>query len=138
MVQKNLTRDITNSLKKTRSVASALVKFSDIPLTADDYEIFNIPVDAVITDTIVVVTKAFNATATLDVGFDGGAELFAAAVISSVAVVADSDSNIATVTGKRITVTPSINVTQGEAIIIVEYVEYDLANGDLTTFSDTP
>lgn len=134
----NLTRDKDNGLKKTRSVASAVLDFSDIPLAADDYEVFNIPKNAIITDFMMDVIEAFDATATLAVGFDGGTELIAAGAIDAVAVVASNDLNLATTTGKRVTVNPSIDLTQGKLVVVVEYVEYVLSNGNLTTFSDSP
>ncbi len=133
----NLTRDKTHSLKKSRSVASAVVDFSEMPLAADDYEVFLLPDDAIVTDSFYDVLEAFDAAVTADLGFDGGAELISAGALDAVAVIASNDINVSTGTGKRVTINPSADVTQGKVVIVVEYVEYNLSNGDLTNFSDT-
>jgi hypothetical protein len=57
--------------------------------------------------------------------------------MDAVAVVGANDLNIATGTGTKVFFNPSADVTQGKMVAVVEYVEYQLNNGDLTNFSDT-
>ncbi len=81
--------------------------------------------------------EAFDAALVADLGFDGGAELISAGALSAVAVVAGNDLNLTSGTGKRVTINPSAVPTQGKVVVIVEYIEYNLHSGDLTTFSAT-
>jgi len=133
MADVNLTRDRKHSQKKSKSVATAVLDFSDIPLTADVYQLFNLPEDAIITDSFLDVLEAFDAAVTADMGFAGGSELISAGAVDVVAVVASNDINLNTGTGQTVTINLSGDVTQGKLVAVVEYTEWDLAIGDLTS-----
>lgn len=129
----DLTRKGKNFEKKSASVSSAEVTFEDLNAT-DVADLFNIPVDALITATHVVVHEAADALATLDVGTtDGGAELINDADIATVGVVTDAlAAPVSVEMGALVNITPSTTLTQGRFTVVVEYVEYELSNGEQT------
>ena len=138
MTAVNLTRKKEHSLKKSSSVSSANLDFSDVAAAADFYELFNLPEDAIITHLFTDVLEAFDAGTTMAIGYDGGSEVEAAVVLDAVGVDATLNVNLATGTGKRITAQLNQNVTQGKMAVMIKYIEYNLNNGELTNFSDTP
>lgn len=139
----DITQVTKNGQKKTRSVSSAiLVGGSTAALaggsyanTTSNYDLFNLPPNALVTDAYIVTDVAGQATLTCDLGFDGGAELINDADIDNTGVVKDAGIKLATGTGKLVTAKFSAAPTVGRFIAVVEYIEYTKANGDLTKFS---
>ncbi len=138
------------SEKKTMSVASARVKHGDVGDTALQ-ELFNLPPNAVITDAMVVVEVAGQNSLTVDFGFDGGNELgndldidgtgvVSVPLVTSTTVSGNAETaagtatkapRIATGTGKTVTAKFSADPSAGEFVFIVQFIEYDLGNGNL-------
>lgn len=147
--------------KRTISVAVAHLKFSDITGqgTADINQLFNLPKNALIVDSGVVVDTVANGSITVNFGFDGGTELGSALDIHTAVGYKQVAEAIATLTltegtpntlsagtvtkaprlltgtGKTVTAVFSAVPTAGEWRFIVEYIEYTLGNGDLTNYS---
>lgn len=136
----DLTKVTKNAQKKTLSVSSAvLVGGSTAALnggsyvnTTSNYDLFRIPANCLITDAYVVVEGAGQANLLADIGFDGGAELINDADIDAVSVVKDAGIKLASGTGKLVTAKFSAAPTTGRFVVIVEYTEYGVTNGNLT------
>lgn len=125
--------------KKTVSVSSTKVLFSDVPAPGTDtLQLINLPENAVVTDAYLVVNKATQAAITVDIGFAGGAELGNNLVVSAVGFVAgalvNNAAHLLTGTGKTVTVIFSALPTAGDIDIVVEYTEHTLSNGNLTNY----
>lgn len=154
----DITRLRKNAEKKTISVASAMVKHSDVAGTTLQ-ELFNLPPNCLIVDSGVVVEEAGQTSLTVDFGFDGGnelgndldidgtgyvqvAEAIAALTLTegtpntlSAGTVTKSP-RILTGTGKTVTAKFSADPTAGVFHFIVEYIEYTLGNGKLMALGD--
>ncbi len=136
----DLTKVTKNAQKKTASISAAqLVGGSSAALrdgsyvnATDNYDLFRIPANSLITDAYVVVEEAGQASLTADIGFDGGAELINDADIDGVSVVKDAGIKLATGTGKLVTAKFSSAPTAGRFHVVVEYIEYTKTNGELT------
>lgn len=119
--------------KKTRSVVSAVLTKARIVDTGT-YDLFQLPVDCLITDAYIIPKVAGQATLTASLGFDGGTELINAGAVSTTTVVKDAGLKLDTGTGKNVTIKFSAAPTQGEFVAIVEYIEYRLGNGKLNNY----
>lgn len=144
--------------KKRYQVAAATVKHTDVGSTALQ-ELFNLPGNALITDACVVVKTAGQSSLTVDFGFDGGNELGNDLDIDGTGVVSVPLNILAltltegtpntlsagtvtkaprldTGTGKTVTAKFSADPTAGEFVFIVEFIEYDLGNGEYMNYGD--
>lgn len=153
----DLTRTRKFNEKKTASVAAARVLHSDVSGTASN-ELFVLPANALITNAYVVVKTAGQTNLTVDFGFDGGNELGndldidGAGVVSvplSIAALTLTEGtpntlssgtvtkgpSIDTATGKTVTAKFSADPTAGDFVFIVEFIEYELGNGDLMDYN---
>lgn len=150
----DLTRLRKFAEKKTYSVSAATVKHGDVAGTTLQ-ELFKLPANALITDAAVVVKTAGQTSLTVDFGFDGGNELgndldidgagvVTVPLVTSTTVTGNAETaagtavkapRIDTGTGKTVTAKFSADPTAGEFVFIVEYIEYDLGNGQLTNYS---
>lgn len=140
--------------KKTYSVASARLRHSDVADTAL-VELFNLPPNALITDATVIVEEAGQANLTVDFGFAGGNELgndldidgtgvVSVPLVTSTAVSGNAETaagtavkapRLLTSTGKNVTAKFSADPSAGVFVFIVEFIEYDLGNGNLMNYS---
>lgn len=133
----NLTRESDAHKKKSKCISAVKLDYSKLP-ALDNYELFIIPEDAIITDAYIDVLEVAQATVTGDFGFAGGTELISNADLNAaVAVVKDAGIKISTGTGKTVTFKPDVIPTQGIFVFVVEYIEYALKSGNLTSFSAT-
>lgn len=154
------TRLRRNNQKRKISCAVAHVKFSDITGqgTADINQLFKLPANCLIVDAGVMIDTVANGSITVGLGFDGGTELLAAAdihtatgykqtteAIASLTLVEATPNTLSagtvtksprilTGTGKTVTAVFSAVPTAGEWRFIVEYIEYTLADGELTNY----
>lgn len=152
----DITRKKDFSQKKTRSVASARVTY-DMIGTTEFNELFKLPANALIVDACMITKVAGNAGLTVDFGSDANEDLLldevaadaAAGTVTSVGfdisglTLTDGTPNtylagravktprIDTGTGFSAGVSFSENPTAGEWVFIIEFVEYDLCNGQL-------
>lgn len=143
----DLTRKKDFSQKKTRSVSAARVTHDMVSSTAVQ-KLFNIPANCVIVDAMVVVEVPGQNGLTVDFGYTGADNALGndldidgpAGVVTVPLVVASTAATkaprIATGTGKEIIATFSADPTAGSFVFVVEYVELDLTNGQLTNLSD--
>lgn len=142
----DLTRLRKFAEKKKYSISAATVKHGDVAGTTLQ-ELFKLPPNALIVDSAVVVKSAGQTSLTVDFGFDGGNELgndldidgtgvvTVPLVVSGSGTIGTKAPRIDTGTGKTVTAKFSADPTAGEFVFIVEYIEYDLGNGQLTNYS---
>lgn len=137
----DLTRKSNFSQKKGVCVASARITHDMVADTALN-TLFNLPENAVISNSYVVVEVAGQASLTVDFGFAGGDELgdglaldvTAGTVVSTPLVVASSAAAqvlLHTGTGKAVSAKFSSDPSAGTFVFVVEFTEYDLATGSL-------
>lgn len=135
----DLTRYNGNPEKKSICLSVAEVKNTDMP-AVDDYLVFILPENALIVNAGVIVEEAAQALATIDVGFDGGAQLGNDLAIDAVGFVAGAIAThatpILTGTGKNVTVKPSAVLTSGKLKLVCEYYEYTKKTGELTKIEE--
>lgn len=140
MATYNQTRNATNSQKKSISISSATLKFTEQAVASgESVSVFNLPANAVVTNAFFMVeTGLTNATATGKITV-GSTDAIAAVAFAGVAgaVKGGAVTKVPTLTGAEVTVTiGTANATDGEVVAVVEYIEYDKATGELTNFSD--
>lgn len=136
----DLTQVTKNSQKKTQSVASALLVGGSTAErvngsyvnTTEQYDLFRLPENSLITDAYIITEGAGQTNLTCDLGFDGGAELINDADIDNTGVVKDAGIKIPTTTGKLVTAKFSAAPTTGRFYVVVEYTEYTKSCGELT------
>jgi hypothetical protein len=124
--------DVSKYVKNTRKkqiVASVgnfgqNMPFATQLVAGEDYKITAIPQDALVTNVSLVVTEAFPALTTVDIGTTvGGAELGNDLALSAIGVVAGIGTGMYSVaTDVNIVVTGTLT-TVGKAQVVVEYVE---------------
>ncbi len=158
MTTTDLTRKRKFGEKKTKSVSSARLQLADVVgLSTNVLNLFNLPPDAIVTDAYVIVDDAAQGGVTVDFGFAGGTEFGSALAVSATGVKEKAESiatltlneatpntlnagtvtkalRLQTLTGK--TVTAKFSAEPNETVdmtFVVEYIEYRLSNGDLTT-----
>lgn len=130
----DLRRKAKNAEKKTLSAASATILHSDVTTGAN--EIFEIPENVLITSAYCIPLTAGQSLLTVDLGYDGGAELGNDLDIDDTAVKGGQLSTaLHSGTGKTVTATFSADPTAGEFVFVVEYCEYLVGNGCLTNYS---
>ena len=132
----DLTRKRDFAEKKVVSVASAEVNYTEVDDTAQ--VLFNLPSDALDTDVYCVTKVAGQASLTVDVGVDGGAEFGNDLDIDNTGVTTDFRAGTGvydTGTGTAVTATFSAAPTAGVFVFVVEYIEYTLGNGCLTNYT---
>ena len=129
----DLTRKGDFAEKKAVCASAAKLVHGDVSDTAN-YELFNLPPNALITAAYCVVHVAGQANLTVDFGFDGAAELGNDMDIDEVGPVegAPDAGALDTGTGKKVTAKFSAAPTAGEFTFVVEYIEYTLGTGKLT------
>lgn len=135
----NLSRNKGMSLKKNISVFHAEIAYTDIPTSAEVYQLAQLPKEIIVTKVTTITKAAFVAgtSAVLDVGIGSGQGLQADTDLEAVAGTAViSRPNSIHLTGGALTVTPTYvgEITAGSVILIVEYLEYTKATGELTSF----
>lgn len=118
--------------KKSLSVSAGVLDKKDFSGTKE-LDLFNIPESALIRDIYIVTEVAGNTGLTFKVK-TGTVSSIAAGDVDNIGVVTTSP-NIATGSGKKITITPNKAVSAGKFAIIVEYLEYTLGNGILTQYN---
>lgn len=128
----NLTRINRAAEKKNVNVSAVKLDFSDIPSSLDEYQLFSLPANVMVTNIITRIVVASQAGVTCDIGFQGEAFIAKPSLdtVGGIAVPTAKDTN----TGKVITLKPSAALTQGVFIVMVEYIEYTLNNGEYTNF----
>ena len=141
----DLTRLRKNAEKKNVSVSVAHIKHTDVSATTLN-EIFMLPANALIINAGVIVDVAGQGGLTVDLGFDGGAEMGDDLAISTTGykqIPLALDGNAATFnnfprlltgTGKTVTAKFSADPSAGEFYFLVEYIEFKRGNGELTNF----
>lgn len=152
----DLTRKYGYNEKKTISVAAATMKAADI-LDATAHDLFNLPNNALITNAWLICEEYGQTNLTLSVGIKGvsATSLFNAIDVDGTPANKVSDAktafggtgttpniassvkgpNILTGTGATVILTASVKPTAGRFVVVVEYVEYDLGNGNLMSIS---
>lgn len=130
----DLTRFRKHAEKKTYSVASALVVHNEV--TGAVANLFNLPPNALITGRHVVTNVAGQTNLTVDFGFDGGNQLGNDLDIDNTGVLTSAALGILTGTGKSVTALFSADPTAGEFLFIVEFIEFDLGNGNLMNYTN--
>lgn len=134
----DLTRKKDFAQKKSACVAAARLTHDMVSDTALQ-ELFNLPPNALITNSYAHVEVAGQTSLTVDFGFDGGAELGNDLDIDDVGPVAGAvtgpATSLATDTGKTVTAKFSAAPTAGSFVFIVEFIEYDLSTGELMNYS---
>jgi hypothetical protein len=119
--------------KKTLSVSTAELVMADFDGTAT-IDVFNIPENVLITNIYTLVEVAGKSGLKLKVEV-GSVVAIASGDVATVGAVTKDSYNKLSGTGKLIKVTPSSAVTYGKFVVVVEYIEYTLSNGDLTSYS---
>lgn len=140
----NLTRTKELAQKKSTCFFTAELDFEDnVPISADVYQLFTLPPNAMVLGaSMFVVTPSDAATsATADVGFDGGDTLIDGANLKSVADTNLSGGTNAVVpqiaqTGGIVTFVPTYTgaATTGKWRVVIEYLEFEKNNGEYTRF----
>lgn len=139
----DITRLRKNAEKKTVSVSATRVLAADVVDNTLHY-VFRVPANALIINAGVLVKEASQAAVTMDLGVDGDASLGSALAVSATgfkgtAVAAGPQApRVDSGTGLAISVKFSAKPTQGVFIPIVEYIEYDMGNGDYTNYLTSP
>lgn len=138
----NLTREDKFFQKKPVCVAAAILEVGDnILSTTDTYKLFNLPADALIIGAdIFTLTQSDAATSASGVlgTTDGGNEIMTATDLKTAAGTHAGNfvGNINTGTGAGVYFGQTITgaSTVGKYLVMVEYVEYNLATGMYTRF----
>lgn len=139
----DITRLRKNAEKKTVSVSACCVLAADI-VDNTLHHIFRIPANALIVSAGILVKEASQAAVTADLGVDGDATLGSALVMSATGfkatniAVGPQAPRIDSGTGLAISVKFSAKPTQGLFIPVIEYIEYDMGNGDYTNYLTSP
>ncbi len=125
-----------NSQKKTSSVSSAVLNFTDRTVNSgESVSVFNLPAGAVVTSAYFYVgTGVTGATATGKITV-GSTDAIAAVAFAGTAgaVKGGATTKVATGDGAEVTVTiGTANATAGEVTAVVEYTEFGKASGELT------
>jgi len=121
-----------NSQKKTYSVATAHIKPADGLLAANVYQMFNLPAKCLITNVkLIPIVDETGGEYTADVGYEGADELLDAAPLNGKDTLSVATVDIYTDTGKTVTLIVSDDLTDFEGVLIVEFIEYALTNGNL-------
>lgn len=122
--------------KKQRSVAAAKLAYTDFNST-DTLQLFKLPADCMIVAAYAVVKTVANASSVLDIGTTAsGNELQDNLALTTAGVVGGTiTSEVDTGTGVSIYVTPNQALTAGVIHVVVEYIEYTRANGELTNYN---
>jgi len=101
----------------------------------DDFQLGVLPKNILITAVHTVIISSFDASLTVDLGFAGGTELDSAVALDGSAdTVVVGNTGISVQTGPIVTADFSADPSQGEAMVIIEYIEYNQATGELTNF----
>lgn len=142
MATVNLTRTKRRHQKQHVSSFTTDIPFSEMPTTADVYQLFELPPASMVVRAQAVIITANNqaTTAAIDVGFDGGAELLDGSDIKSAAgtVLTDNVAGLIRETGGMVTVKPALAgaaATAGKFKLHIDYVEYEKTNGEVTNFA---
>lgn len=127
----NLTRLNRAAEKKNINISAVKLSFSDIS-TIDEYQLFVLPPNVMVTNIITKISVASQTGVTCDIGFQGESFISkpSLATINNIAMPTAKDTG----TGKVITLKPSTVLTSGVFTIMVEYIEYTLNNGEYTNF----
>ena len=118
------------SHKKTVSIAAAEVEFGDFDGT-NTVDIIKLPENCLITAIHAVKDVAFN-NSLINVKVDAAVGL--GVTSNTTGVQAGHDKAISTGTGATISVHPNAVPTAGKMTVIVEFVEYTLANGQVLNY----
>ena len=147
MATVNLTRTGKANQKLNKSIFSMELDFTtNIPTSADVYELFVLPPYSMITAANIFVVTASDAvtSAAADVGFDGGDTLIDGVNLKSAANTNLSGGTNAVVpqikaTGGTVTFKPTYTgtTTEGKFRLTVEYLEYTKYTGEVNNFSAT-
>ena len=121
------------SYKKTLSSAGYSLDVDSFDGT-EAIHVGNLPDAILITDVYVIVKTVGNSGLTFDIGTsDGGAQLMNDAVGTTAAVLQSANINLSQPLSVGVYVKPSATVTQGSFVVIINYIEYTLKLGTLTT-----
>ena len=102
---------------------------------ADDFQLGVLPTNILIVAQYTVIIESFDAALTVDLGFSGGTELDSAVALDGAAdTVVAGVTGLAIQTGPTVTADFSADPSQGRAMVIIEYIEYDQCTGELTNF----
>ncbi len=164
MATRNITRTKGKHQKRAVSVFAAILSSAatgELTTSGDSYELFKLPPRSLVIsrDIYVVTANDCSSTAVLDLGIDGGSEfvndanLKATAGTSAIAaptVTVTGNAETASIagiftpkyyaTGGTVTAKPVFganDVTAGEVVVFIEYIELDKVTGELTQFSTT-
>lgn len=146
MALQNLTRKNRFNEKRKVCVFTAELDYANLLNTsADVYQLFKLPKEAVVTHASMIVMTPFDSvtSAAADLGFDGDDTLVDGADLKSAANTELSGGTNAAVpavkqTGGVVTVVPTYTgaTTEGKVLVRIEYIEYNLVTGDLTNYVD--
>lgn len=153
MATQNLTRELGRHKKRDVSVFTTFLDIVSAPgatavsTSGDDYELFVMPPESLVTHASMVVVTANNAgtSAVADLGFGGDDTLIDGADLTSAAgteLDGGTNAEIPAIkaTGGTVTFSPTYAgtaPTAGRVLVRVEYIEYEQCTGELTEFSTT-
>ena len=114
----------------------------DIPVADGNYHLGNLPPDAIVLDSFAQVITAFGAaTAAATVGTtSGGTEIASSIDLATVAFDGTFTGKLNTGTGKEVWLNVDVGTvtgaTLGEAILVIDYLEYTVTNGEYTSMAE--
>lgn len=122
--------------KKGVCVFAVQLDFADLDTSGDTYMLANLPAEVVVTEVRVNVIEGFGVGAVANFGFDGDDSLGTGVDLSGTAPVDPKAVSLLKRTGGVFTLSPTFaqQPTAGKVVLIVEYVEYTKATGELTRF----
>lgn len=128
-------RDVSVSAFEINGAEVAALIAAGTAANTDDFQLGVLPKNILITAVHTVVLESFDAALTVDLGFSGGTELDGAVALDGAAdTVVVGNTGISIQTGPTVTADFSANPTQGRAMLIVQYIEYEQCTGELTNF----
>ena len=133
----DLTRKNGYNKKKVVRISAAEFLATDIPLAANVYTLFNLPPDALIVQAYADVIEGSTETAALSIKA-GATEIVAVADSSATGITAGDPDPLKTDTGLAVTIATDTDLDTGDGKfnVIVEYIEYELNNGELTNYTE--
>ena len=141
MANQNISRLAGRHKKRNICVFQTDLDWDEIVTSADVYQLAELPSEIVVTACRILVITAFDTAtvATVDIGFDGDATLLDDSNLKATAGTNDESSltPIHKPTGGTLTATPTLTgaaATVGKAKLMVEYIEYEQATGEMTNF----
>lgn len=137
----DLTRRPDFNEKKTLSIQAVPIKYTDIS-DATAHKLFTLPPNCLVTQAYVLTKTPGQALLTADLGFTevNGNDLGDDLDVNGPAGKVDANMStfymgVDTGTGRTVAITFSAKPTAGEWVVVVQFVEYTLGNGQLTNYA---